>query len=609
MNPMLELLGNRLLATSVQTVLLTALVWALCRFVKRLPASTQCALWWLVAVQAVVGLLWAAPLELPVLPAAEAVTVMQQAQAAVPQATNALLIVMNPLPLDSGWSWLLVAMALWGAGVLVMALRTYNAWRGSRALLRHAEPCRDHKLNAALQLAAEAHGLRRAPRLMLSAAVDSPQLIGPWRPVLLLPARGLPRMADNDLDMALTHELVHLQRHDLWLGLVPALAQHLFFFHPLIHLAAREYGIAREAAVDAAVVAGDRHCRQHYGRLLLQLGVAPRPGAGLASASPTFLSLKRRLLMLQNTSSFSRIGAGLILVAVAAVGVIPLRLVAMPVPPAPPTPPAPPALTVPAAPPASPAPVAATKGKSVTHTMIHTDGDIDDMPVPPAPPAPPAAPAAPAAPPAPISTQGVIHLSNDHSRNAYVLLQGDHSIMNGSVGDLRRVRRMDDGNGVLWLRRDGKDYVVHDTATLARFQQVHAETMRLGDLQGKLGDQQGELGERQGEIGARMGEIGARIGELASEQAQLALSGGERTEAQRKAAAEARRRLAQARQEMDNPEMRAEMVSLSRQQSELGRQQAELGRQQAAASVRAQRETEQLIEQVIRDGVAKPVRG
>ena len=358
MTTLLEVLGDRLLATSVQTVLLTALVWLLCRCVRRLPAGTQCGLWWLVALQAVLGLLWATPLELPLLPAVEALPQVQQASVAHIQA--APLVMMTPLPVDSCWSWRQVVMALWLAGVMVMALRTASAWRASRALLRTAQPCRDHKLNAALALAAEAHGLRHAPRLMLSAAIDSPQLLGPWRPVLLLPARGLQRMGDDALDMALTHELVHLQRHDLWWGLLPALAQHLFFFHPLLHLAAREYGIAREAAVDAAVVAGDRHCRQHYGRLLVQLGVAPRPSAGLASASPTFLSLKRRLLMLQNTSSFPRVGASLIVAAVALVGVLPLRLVAMPVPPAPPAPP-----SVPAPPPAPAAPVAGHPAQTI----------------------------------------------------------------------------------------------------------------------------------------------------------------------------------------------------------------------------------------------------
>jgi len=39
METVLELLGNRLLATSVQTVLLTALVWLLCRSVRRLPGD------------------------------------------------------------------------------------------------------------------------------------------------------------------------------------------------------------------------------------------------------------------------------------------------------------------------------------------------------------------------------------------------------------------------------------------------------------------------------------------------------------------------------------------------------------------------------------------
>ena len=39
MTTLLEVLGDRLLATSVQTVLLTALVWLLCRCVRRLPAG------------------------------------------------------------------------------------------------------------------------------------------------------------------------------------------------------------------------------------------------------------------------------------------------------------------------------------------------------------------------------------------------------------------------------------------------------------------------------------------------------------------------------------------------------------------------------------------
>ena len=51
-------------------LLLAALVWALCRYLPRLDARTRAWLWWLVATQMVVGLVWHAPVALPLLPAA-----------------------------------------------------------------------------------------------------------------------------------------------------------------------------------------------------------------------------------------------------------------------------------------------------------------------------------------------------------------------------------------------------------------------------------------------------------------------------------------------------------------------------------------------------------
>ncbi len=340
MSPLIEAVLWKLGATSVQTAVLVLVVWALCRGVRRLPAATQTWLWWLVGVQAMVGLVWSNPVQLPVLPAHSVTSALGSADSLAPlanataAASTAAHAGATAQAMQAGaWStWPVVLLALWAAGVLVLAAGTARAYLRSRALVRVAQPCNDKALVQALQMAAEAHGLSRPPALRLSAQIDSPLLIGPWQPVLLLPAARLPHMADDDLDMALTHELIHLRRRDLWWGLLPALAQHLFFFHPLVHLAVREYAIAREAACDAAVVAGHRHCRHAYGRLLLQLGVAPRPRGGVASASPSFISLKRRLSMLQDTHAFPRLAAAMILAAVAVCGVLPLRLVAMPVP-------------------------------------------------------------------------------------------------------------------------------------------------------------------------------------------------------------------------------------------------------------------------------------
>lgn len=592
MDALAEELLVRLAATSVQTVVLAALVWGVCRWLRRLPAATQCWLWWLVGLQAVLGLVWASPLQLPVLPAAEPAAAIAALAAPEPLAAVTVRPEMAGTAAAGGQpSWPQMLLALWAAGVLLMLARTLLAWRASRHHVRDAAPCRDAQLVGALRMAAEAHGLRRAPPLRVSAQIDSPQLVGPWHPVLLLPARRLPDMADDDLDMALTHELVHLRRRDLWWGLLPALAQHLFFFNPLLHWAVREYAIAREAAVDAAVVAGNRHCRHDYGRLLVRLGVAARPGAGLASASPSFLSLKRRLLMLQNTSSsFPRLGATLVLTAVAMAGVTPMRLVAQPTPPAPPSAPA-----------APKAPAAATPAKPVT------------SPAPPAPVAPPApgAPAVPAAPKAPLATQGHIARAHDPQRDAYVLLHRQGNVMNGSLQDLDEARAAAGKGDALWIRHDGQRYVVRDAATLSRLRALYDDSAALGHSQGELGRQQGALGQRQGELGRSIAELAARSAADALAQARIELkrAGIDAGTARDDVAAAARDTAQQARDGAWQRELEQQIAALAKQQAELGARQAELASRQAAASLRASRETERLLQEVIAKGLAERVGG
>ncbi|WDS34971.1 M56 family metallopeptidase [Pseudoxanthomonas sp.] len=583
---------QRLAATSVQTVLLAALVWALCRALPRLPASTQCWLWWSVSLQAVLGLV-ARPLELALLPAAPvevapvfvaSANATTQAIAGLPEAAAQPVI-----------SWQLVVLALWAAGVLVMLARTTFAWNASRRLVRDARLCTDAVLVGALRLATEAHGLRRTPPLLVSTRITSPQLVGVFAPSLLLPAHGLSSINDDDLDMALTHELVHLRRCDLAWGLLPALAQHLFFFHPLIHLALREYGVAREAAVDAAVVAGNRHCRSDYGRLLMRLGVAPRPGAGLASASPSYLSLKRRLLMLQHTDAFPRLGAALILAFVGVVGVTPLRLVAQTAPAAKPVVVTGAKDAADAMPAAAPAPAAA----AAPAAMPVTSRRVPPPPaaVPPPPPAPPVAPPAPPVPP-----RSITGLS----------IHDQHSVV---------------------FQRDQQTYVIRDPATVQRLNALHAPSRALGQ-------QQGALGRQQGELGRQMAQLSTQVSDRAMQQAQVALAGADKAraaamkahehalrsqsqqDALRDAAAAAadaqaaqidadaiRRQVDAAMHDARQQGMEQKIAALAEQQAQLGAKQADLGAKQADIAQRAAKEAQAIIDRAIKDGLAQRIDG
>jgi len=593
--------------TSLQSAVLVMLVWAVCRWLPRLPAATRCRLWWLVAVQAVLGLVWSSPLELAVLPAPDIDTatlaaqpMLQQAAALTPVAVDTALPSSFALaPVTSAPVWPLLVLALWAAGVLVMLARSVHAYRQSRALVRNAAPCSDAGLQQALQLAAEAHGLARAPQLRISAQIRSPQLIGPWNPVLLLPARELPRMAADDLDMALTHELIHLQRRDLWWGLLPALAQHLLFFHPLVHLAAREYSLAREEACDSAVVAGHGHCRHDYGRLLLQLGVAPRPAVGVASASPNFRSLKRRLLTLQQTGTLPRVVSAGVTALFVLVGVAPLRLVAA-VPP-PPAPPAPPAVAAPAVPAAPAAPAAPAMSAMPVARGVPAPAPA---PKPVAAPRPPAAPAAPVAPPAPRAPDAQKHpVNRDHmittgrldlSRQppqAFVLLDRENSFfVDGSMADIEQAKRDANGsNHVLWARRGEQRYLINDPDLMKSLAMAQAQVARLGHAQGLLGTRQGELGKRMGEISQR-----------ASRQAMVSLDAAEMAnQAARQATigAEAERAAASAKQQ-----------ELARQQQGLAREQQALAQQQSRVSAKMARDIRSAIDQALADGTAQSLR-
>lgn len=586
---------SRLLAVGLQSLLLAALVWALCRYLPRLDARTRAWLWWLVASQMVVGLVWYAPVALPLLPAEPVAAPVVVAMAAEPATYAVPAMEAGPVPatqasrLDTG----VLLLAAWLAGVGVMLANTLrHAWR-LHGLVRHARPCRDHRVQALYRALAQRIGVVATPELRVSDAIDSPMLARPWRPVLMLPASSLATMGDDDLRMALHHELAHLQRRDLWWAWMPALAQHLFFFHPVAHLAAREYAFAREVACDAAVLQDEQHAPHDYGRLLVKLGVSTAPSPALAGASPTFRILKRRLLMLQHTASPLRAGALALTLGIVLLGVVPYRVIASGTPAAPSAPVAPVVVAPPTTPTLAPSPLAAPRAVVVA--------DARDMPAPPAPPAPPAAPTiAPPAPPPPptLRTRGAFSISDTRGGDAYVLIEGDDVTMAGDSDDIRTAQRLQQGNApVLWVRKNGKQYVVRDAATVQRMKAAHAPVQALGEQQGKLGEQQGALGERQGELGSRQGELGVKMAEIAQDQAAAALRGADT----REAANDRRMKALQDEQEA----LARQQEVLARQQEPLARQQEALARKQMAATDRLQRDVDRLLDEAIRSGKAQ----
>lgn len=615
---LIEILMSRLAVASVQSLLLVAALWLLCRAWPGLPASSRSVLWWLAALQLLLGLLWPTPLELPLLPstAAAAPAVMEGAAAtaaATPRAgalaaqmPQVLMAVPPQDAISNGWpafSWGALLAWIWLSGVIMTAVQSLFAYRQARQWRLSARPCERADVLAIYRAVGHSMGLPRLPPLRLSDDIHSPQLLGPWQPLVLLPAAAVDTLAASELQMALRHELTHLRRRDLWWGWAPTLARHLFFFHPAAYLIAREYAFAREAACDESVLAGDHHSPQDYGRLLLRLGVSPRPCAGMAGASPTYTLLKRRLVMLQNTGNPPRFTTLALVAGIIVLGVLPYRVIAS-ADSAPPAPAATPSAVPSPTPQARPAAVAApaVSARPAARPMAATA----------------AAPAARSSTTSSSSqvTRGRVIRNGSAEDYAYVLMEGGHVTASAEAQDFRAARQARGASTepMLWLRKRGETYLVKDPAVVNRAQNLWQPMTALGEQQGKLGEQQGGLGGRQGALGQQMGKLGEQMGQLGVQQATLAT---QEAALAMKQGAEADRRLAEI--DKQRATLDARMAALDRQQAVLSRQQAALGEQQAAlgerqaalgeqqsvASDRAHREMQKLIDDAIDGGVAQ----
>jgi beta-lactamase regulating signal transducer with metallopeptidase domain len=101
-------------------------------------------------------------------------------------------------------------------------------------------------------------------------SVGCPALIGVLRPKVILPADFRVRYTRLERLLVLSHERTHLRRGDAGWNALVALMRCIFWFNPLIHVAARYFRFDQELACDAAVLAARRGSRRPYATAMLK---------------------------------------------------------------------------------------------------------------------------------------------------------------------------------------------------------------------------------------------------------------------------------------------------------------------------------------------------
>lgn len=541
----------------LEGAVLAVLVAVLCALFPRLRPAHRALLWWMVSAKLLFGLLPFPAVPIAALPAT---TVASSAPAAPLEAS----VDSTPPPAEalvSGSSRSLVAASIWLTLAIALALMAIPSWLSVRRLVGRGRPLDDDASNLAIARACASAGLRRAPRVLSVAGLDAPMVAGLLRPAVLLPADGLSRLAPGELEMTLAHEMAHVARGDLWLGLVPAIARRLFFFHPAAWIAEREHAIAREAACDEIVLGRPGADAFVYGRLLLR--AATRRAAATAIPMSPHSMLRRRLEMIESTLRRAPIGrAGWAVVALAALAFVPVRLLARD----------------------SDEPRCLDIGSSKDNAYVVTEGrshsscgDVDDIRM------------------ADRERQG--------GRDVVWFRLGDQDWVVRDPAVVAEAQRLFQRVGEIGAQQS----------------EVGAKQSRIGEEQSKIGGEQGEIGQRQAKAALEQAEVELRRAEqdLVRDQTERA---ADRVAQERLEKELAEKELEAARAKSANEDVRsakeldARMKALSDRMEALGRQQEVFGEQQRALGDRMQREIaeaqralSELLERAMREGKALKV--
>ena len=324
-------LAGRLFAGSLQGALVIAVLWLVCRWFASIPASVRTTLWWLASLKLVLALVSMPSIPIPILTPERDVEIPIASNLEYSEpVTLQVLEDAPPAPVSTASSelWMVAATGVWLIGVFLQIPRMVAATRRMRRTVARARPIGEEE-GALLAGLATRMGLRTPPDVRRSDDIDTPQVMGIRRPVVLLPSGRFDALTADERAMVLCHEMAHVRRRDLLWGWVPLCAERLFFFHPLARLAAREYAIAREAACDAAVLASLGVAPKAYGRVLIRLGIATTaPGVSAAGSSRSVSSLRRRLDMLQHGIQAGPRRGLWLLAGVIAASMVPFQLVA-----------------------------------------------------------------------------------------------------------------------------------------------------------------------------------------------------------------------------------------------------------------------------------------
>jgi bla regulator protein blaR1 len=210
---------------------------------------------------------------------------------------------------------LLAFVEIWFVGVLFLSLRTAGGLFLLEKMRRKDTRPVTRELYEKCLVLQQRIGLDRFVHYCECAALDTPAVLGWFRPMVLLPATALTGLTEAQIEAVIAHELAHIRRFDGFVNLFQIAVETLLFYHPAVWWVSRRVRIERENCCDDAAISIHGDAVDYARALTLMEQWRTAPSLAMAANRGPLATRVFRLLSRGNSASGTRvagIAAGLL---------------------------------------------------------------------------------------------------------------------------------------------------------------------------------------------------------------------------------------------------------------------------------------------------------
>lgn len=196
--------------------------------------------------------------------------------------------------------WLATLLSIYGLGIIAATLHVSSHYRRIRRFIRNGVAAPEF-VQQLTHRTAERLSIRSRPEVVVSAECDGPFATGLFRRFIVLPQTAT-ELPEQQLEIVLGHELVHISRCDLAVGWIEIVLSVLWWFHPMMWWLRRKLRQTREDCCDDTLLAHRftvpaAYCETLIATAAKQTYRAPEPLVlGFAAAEHPTARRMRRLM-------------------------------------------------------------------------------------------------------------------------------------------------------------------------------------------------------------------------------------------------------------------------------------------------------------------------